>query len=190
MSCAGSSRCFLRKSGTAGTPPPPRATQLRQDITAILDGKAGALSLYTENGWQGTVLCTELPGAEDAGDAAVLKRCWQTAKPDAALPADSRLELVCWDPAHREPEGTAPGGGIILSGTIWNIRRAALDIFSGKIILNEQCRSVCGRSGIAFSWRVVEKTAAEIKRIRILYNLLFLFAICHIVCKCRAQCPG
>ena len=33
-------------------------TQLQQDITAILDGKAGALSLYTENGWQGTVLCT------------------------------------------------------------------------------------------------------------------------------------
>ena len=27
--------------------------QLQQDITAILDGKAGALSLYTENGWQG-----------------------------------------------------------------------------------------------------------------------------------------
>lgn len=52
-------------------------TQLQQDITAILDGKAGALSLYTENGWQGTVLCTELPGAEDA--AAALKRCWQAA---------------------------------------------------------------------------------------------------------------
>jgi hypothetical protein len=46
------------------------------------------------------VLCTELPGVEDAGAAAVLKRCWQTAKPDAALPADSRLELVCWDPAQ------------------------------------------------------------------------------------------
>lgn len=69
-----------------------------QDITAILDGKAGALSLYTENGWQGTVLCTELPGAEDA--AVALKRCWQAAKPDAALPAGSRLELVCWDPAQ------------------------------------------------------------------------------------------
>lgn len=64
--------------------------QLQQDITAILDGKAGALSLYTENGWQGTVLCTELPGAEDAGAAAALKRCWQAAKPDAALPAGSR----------------------------------------------------------------------------------------------------
>ena len=72
--------------------------QLQQDITAILDGKEGALSLYTENGWQGTVLCTELPGAEDA--AAALKRCWQAAKPDTALPAGSRLELVCWDPAQ------------------------------------------------------------------------------------------
>ena len=78
-------------------------TQLQQDITAILDGKAGALSLYTENGWQGTVLCTELPGAEDA--AAVLKRCWQAAKPDAALPAGSRLELVCWDPVSAAPGG-------------------------------------------------------------------------------------
>ena len=74
--------------------------QLQQDITAILDGKAGALSLYAENGWQGTVLCTELPGAEDAGAAAALKRCWQSAKPDTALPAGSRLELVCWDPAQ------------------------------------------------------------------------------------------
>lgn len=72
--------------------------KLQQDITAILDGKAGALSLYTENGWQGTVLCTELPGAQ--GAAAALKRCWQAAKPDTALPADSRLELVCWDPAQ------------------------------------------------------------------------------------------
>ena len=75
-------------------------TQLQQDITAILDGKAGALSLYTENGWQGTVLCTELPGAEDAGAAAVLKRCWQTAKPDAALPAGSRLSW-CAGTRHR-----------------------------------------------------------------------------------------
>ena len=99
MNCAESSRCFL-KSGTASTPPPPRATRScsRTSPPAILDGKAGALSLYTENGWQGTVLCTELPGAEDA--AAALKRCWQAAKPDAALPAGSRLELVCWDPAQ------------------------------------------------------------------------------------------
>ena len=29
--------------------------QLQQDITAILDGKAGALSLYAENGWHGAV---------------------------------------------------------------------------------------------------------------------------------------
>ena len=72
--------------------------RVKQDITAILDGKAGALSLYAENGWQGTVLCTELPGAEDA--AAALKRCWQAAKPDTALPAGSRLELACWDPAQ------------------------------------------------------------------------------------------
>ena len=35
--------------------------QLQQDITAILDGKAGALSLYTENGWQGSVQRTPEP---------------------------------------------------------------------------------------------------------------------------------
>ena len=46
------------------------------------------------------MLCTELPGAEDAAAAAALKRCLQAAKPDAALPAGSRLELVCWDPAQ------------------------------------------------------------------------------------------
>ena len=46
------------------------------------------------------MLCTELPGTEDAGAAAALKRCWQAAKPDAALPAGSQLELVCWDPAQ------------------------------------------------------------------------------------------
>ena len=78
-------------------------TQLQQDITAILDGKAGALSLYAENGWQGTVLCTELPGAEDDGAAAALKRCWQAAKPDTALPAGSVLG------PGTEPESAAPG---------------------------------------------------------------------------------
>ena len=68
--------------------------QLQQDITAILDGKAGALSLYTENGWQGTVLCTELPGAEDA--AAALKRCWQAVGAGVLGPGT-------------EPESAAPG---------------------------------------------------------------------------------
>ena len=66
--------------------------QLQQDITAILDGKAGALSLYTENGWQGTVLCTELPGAEDA--AAALKRCWQAAKPDAVYGIKNTIIMI------------------------------------------------------------------------------------------------
>ena len=79
-------------------------TPVQQDITAILDGKAGALSLYTENGWQGTVLCTELPGAEDA--AAALKRCWQAAKPDAALPAGSSAGAGVLGPGT-EPESAA-----------------------------------------------------------------------------------
>ena len=74
-------------------------TQLQQDITAILDGKAGALSLYTEKRLAGHgAVHRTARRREDA--AAALKRCWQAAKPDAALPAGSRLELVCWDPAQ------------------------------------------------------------------------------------------
>lgn len=82
-------------------------TQLQQDITAILDGKAGALSLYTENGWQGTVLCTELPGAEDArcgaqallagGKAGRRPACGQSAGAGVLGPGT-------------EPESAAPGG--------------------------------------------------------------------------------
>ena len=76
--------------------------QLQQDITAILDGKAGALSLYTENGWQGTVLCTELPGAEDAG-AGRRPACGQSAGTGVLGPGT-------------EPEIPAPGGIIEQKG--------------------------------------------------------------------------
>ena len=73
--------------------------QLQQDVTAILEGRAAALSLYTENGWQGTTLCPEKPGA-DADAAALLERCWKADKPTAALHRGGRLELVYWDPAE------------------------------------------------------------------------------------------
>ena len=36
-------------------------------------------------------------------------------------------------------------------GTIWNARRVALRISSGRIILNLQCWKICGFSSIAFS---------------------------------------
>ena len=39
--------------------------QLQQDIIAILDGKAGALSLYTENGWQLSRFSYSLKGVPD-----------------------------------------------------------------------------------------------------------------------------
>ena len=35
--------------------------QMTRDVQAVLAGSAGALSLYTEDGWQGTALCTESP---------------------------------------------------------------------------------------------------------------------------------
>ena len=83
--------------------------QLQQDITAILDSKAGALSLYTENGWQGTVLCTELPGAEDDGAAAALKRCWQARKAGRRPACGQSAGAGVLGPGT-EPESAAPGG--------------------------------------------------------------------------------
>ena len=54
--------------------------QMTQDVQAVLAGSAGALSLYTEDGWQGTALCTEKPGP-DADAAGLLERCWSAEKP-------------------------------------------------------------------------------------------------------------
>ena len=59
----------------------------------------GALSLYTEDGWQGTALCTEKPGP-DADAAGLLERCWSAEKPHKPLEKGSRVELVYWDPAQ------------------------------------------------------------------------------------------
>ena len=75
--------------------------QMTQDVQAVLAGSAGALSLYTEDGWQGTALCTEKPGP-DADAAGLLERCWSAEKPHKPLEKGSRVELVYWDPAqHR-----------------------------------------------------------------------------------------
>ena len=73
--------------------------RMKQDVQAILAGNAGALSLYTEDGWQGTALCTEKPGA-DADAAKLLERCWKAGKPGKALQKGGRAELVYWDPAE------------------------------------------------------------------------------------------
>ena len=73
--------------------------QMKQDIAAILAGQAGALSLYTEAGWQGTAFCPEKPDAE-ADAAALLERCWNAEKPKNALQGGGRVELVYWDPAE------------------------------------------------------------------------------------------
>ena len=72
---------------------------MTQDVQAVLAGSAGALSLYTEDGWQGTALCTEKPGP-DADAAGLLERCWSSEKPHKPLEKGSRVELVYWDPAQ------------------------------------------------------------------------------------------
>ena len=46
--------------------------QMTQDVQAVLAGSAGALSLYTEDGWQGTALCTGCRRSRSAG--ALLER--------------------------------------------------------------------------------------------------------------------
>ena len=72
---------------------------MTQDVQAVLAGSAGALSLYTEDGWQGTALCTEKPGP-DADAAGLLERCWSAVKPHKPLEKGSRVELVYGDPAQ------------------------------------------------------------------------------------------
>ena len=57
------------------------------------------VTLYTEDGWQGTALCTEKPGP-DADAAGLLERCWSAEKPHKPLEKGSRVELVYWDPAQ------------------------------------------------------------------------------------------
>lgn len=73
--------------------------QMKQDAADILAGKAGALSLYTEDSWQGTAFCPEKPDAE-ADAAALLDRCWKADKPKASLQSGGRVEIVYWDPAE------------------------------------------------------------------------------------------
>ena len=73
--------------------------QMKQDVQTILAGNAGALSLYTEDGWQGTTLCPEKPDA-DTDAAKLLERCWNAEKPKNAVSNGGRVELVFWDPAE------------------------------------------------------------------------------------------
>lgn len=99
MNCAASFPSFL-KSGMGEYPATEEGyAQMTQDVQAVLAGSAGALSLYTEDGWQGTALCTEKPGP-DADAAGLLERCWSAEKPHKPLEKGSRVELVYWDPAQ------------------------------------------------------------------------------------------
>lgn len=84
--------------------------QMKQDVAAILAGQAGALSLYVEDKWQGTALCTEKPGP-DADPKALLERCWDAQKAkDKLLALGGRVELVYWDPAENRSYPLAADG--------------------------------------------------------------------------------
>ena len=93
--------------------------QLQQDITAILDGKAGHGAVHRAARRRG---CRSRCGAQALladGKAGRRPACGQPAGAGVLGPGT-------------EPEGTAPGGGIILSGTIWNIRRLCSGYFQRK----------------------------------------------------------
>lgn len=74
--------------------------KMKQDITAILSGRAAALTLYAGGKWLGSVLCPEKPAA-GADAAALLKR--PEVLPGMAEKVrqqGGRIEQVCWDPAE------------------------------------------------------------------------------------------
>ena len=99
MNCAASFPSFL-KSGIGEYPATEEGyAQMTRDVQAVLAGSAGALSLYTEDGWQGTALCTEKPGP-DADAAGLLERCWSAEKPHKPLEKGEPGGAVYWDPAQ------------------------------------------------------------------------------------------
>ena len=78
--------------------------QLQQDITASLDGKAGALSLSTENGWQGAVHRTARRRGCRCGAQALLAGGKAGRRPACGQSVGAGV----LGPGT-EPEGTAPG---------------------------------------------------------------------------------
>ena len=76
--------------------------RMKQDIAALLAGRAGVLSLYAEDHWLGSALCPEKVAA-DADVAKLLERCWQKQEPKEKLLAQGgRVELLYWDPAENK----------------------------------------------------------------------------------------
>ena len=76
--------------------------RMKKDIAAILEGNAGALSLYADGKWQGSALCPEKVSA-DADMEKLLERCWQKQEPKEKLLAQGgRVELLYWDPAENK----------------------------------------------------------------------------------------
>lgn len=76
--------------------------RMKKDIAAILEGNAGALSLYADGRWQGSALCPEKVSA-DADMEKLLERCWQKQEPKEKLLAQGgRVELLYWDPAENK----------------------------------------------------------------------------------------
>ena len=76
--------------------------RMKKDIAAILAGRAGVLSLYTADKWQGSALCPEKVVA-DADVEKLLDRCWQKQEPkDKLLAQGGRVELLYWDPVDNK----------------------------------------------------------------------------------------
>lgn len=76
--------------------------RMKQDIAAILAGRAGVLSLYAGGKWQGSALCPE-KAAPDADPAKLLECCRDAEKLKAKLPEHGgRAELLYWDPADNK----------------------------------------------------------------------------------------
>ena len=62
--------------------------RMKKDIAAILEGNAGALSLYADGRWQGSALCPEKVSAD--------------ADMEKLLAQGGRVELLYWDPAENK----------------------------------------------------------------------------------------
>ena len=73
--------------------------KMKEDITAILRGKAAALTLHAGGRWLGSVLCTEQPAADTDAATVLARPEVLPGMADKVQQLGGRIELVRWDPA-------------------------------------------------------------------------------------------